>query len=622
MRSVSRRNDTSSAKRRVVLIAFALALVAACLAAILGAGVALGQDDDAASPAAAEDKVVVKIGWMGEIDNLNPFIGWTNNVYEIYANEYLLMVGRAWEDFEPCDEGVAKSWELSEDQLVWTFTVNEGLTWHDGEPVTAADAAFTYNFIIENEIAAYINFLTGVERAELVDDFTYRVVCSEPVANLLTLWIPCLPEHVWGELTAEEASLTFENDPPCIGNGPFQVVEWKRDRYLRMEAYEGFHKGPPGPDEVMFVVYQNGDTMVQDLKSGALDAIYLFPPAQYDALEAAEGIEVLAYPWYNWDYVGFNCYEGESGGHPVLRDRDFRAALEYAMDREKLIELAYSGHAWMGYTFLPPDTWRDPDYAWQPSDGERRDFDPAQANAMLDEAGYTDSDGDGIREYEGKNIKIRLWANAESPEAQRAVKLITGYWRDVGVDVVMSVQDEGVYFDSIWGYKGDTFYPDYDAYYWQWDGYFDPGQSLTCFTTDQIEGWNEMAWSNPEFDRYDGLQAKEMDEATRAEYIHGMQQAMYDDCPCIVTTHPLKLQDYRTDKWDGWSQCGWGEGPAFLTASMPWAYYDLTPKSAEDEGEQGDFGLWAAIIAAIVVAILVIVAVVLRRRHGGRSMEE
>ncbi len=614
------RSDTDCRGRRTLLLLLTAALVIVALGAVLGAGVALGQDEDAASPA-ADEKVVVKIGWMGEIDNLNPLIGWTNNVYEIYANEYLLMVARAWEDFEPCDEGVAKSWELSEDQLVWTFTVNEGLTWHDGEPVTAADAAFTYNFIIENEIAAYINFLAGVERAEVVDDYTYRVICSEPVANLLTLWIPCLPEHIWGDLTAKEASLSFGNDPPCIGNGPFQVVEWKRDRYLRMEAYEQFRDGAPGPDEIMFVVYQNGDTMVQDFKSGALDAIYLFPPAQFDELKATEGVEVVEYPWYNWDYVGFNCYEGESGGHPVLRDRDFRAALEYAIDRDKLIELAYSGHAWAGYTFLPPDTWRDPDFSWQPPEGERRDFDPAQANAMLDEAGYADSDGDGVREYEGKNIKLRLWANAESPEAQRAVKLITGYWEDVGVDVVMSVQDEGVYFDSIWGYKGDTFYPDFDAYYWQWDGYFDPGQSLTCFTTDQIEGWNEMAWSNPEYDRLDVLQAKEMDETQRAMYIQGMQQAMYEDAACIVTTHPLKLQAYRTDKWEGWDRCGYGEGPAFLTASMPWAYYDLTPKSAEEEGDD-NFGLWAAIIVALIVLILVLLALVLRSRHGGRALEE
>jgi peptide/nickel transport system substrate-binding protein len=620
MRSVTERTDTSRRSRRVLLLLFVCALVVAGLAAALGAGAAFGEDEGTASPA-ADEKVIVKIGWQGEIDHLNPMIGWTNNVYEIYANEYLLMIGRSWDKLEADDSGIVKSWELSEDQLVWTFTINEGMTWQDGEPITAEDVAFTYNFIIENEIAAYINFLTGVDRAEVVDESTVNVYCNEPVANMLYLWIPAIPEHIWGDMTAKEASLTFENAPPCIGSGPWQVVEWKKDRYLRMEAYDGFKGGRAKPDEIMFVVYQNGDTMVQDLKSGALDAIYLFPPAQFEDLKATAGIEVVEYPWYNWDYVGFNCYEGESKGHPALRDREFRAALEYAMDRAKLVELAYGGHAWEGYTFMPPDTWRDPDYSWQPPEGERRDFDPAQANAMLDEAGYADGDGDGVREYEGENIKLRLWAPTDSPESQRAIKLIAGWWEDVGVDVAVSVQDDGVYFDSIWGYEGDTFVPDFDAYYWSWDGYFDPGQSLTCFTTDQIEGWNEFAWSNSEYDRYDVLQTKEMDEAKRAEYIQLEQQAMYDDAPCIVTTHPLKLQAYRTDKWDGWSRCQYGEGPAFLTASMPWAYYNLTPKSAEEE-ESDNFGLWAAIIVAIIVVVLIVLALVLRSRRGGPAIEE
>ncbi|RPI30502.1 MAG: ABC transporter substrate-binding protein, partial [Actinomycetota bacterium] len=456
--------------------------------------------------------------------------------------------------------------------------------------------------------------------AEVVDDYTYKVVCTQPVANMLSLWIPCLPEHIWGAMTAKEASLTFENDPPCIGNGPYQVVEWKRDQYLRMEAYEDYAFGAPANDEIMFVVYQNGDTMVQDLKSGALDAIYLFPPAQFEDLKATEGIETLEYSYYNWDYVGFNCYEGESGGHPALRDKDFRAALEYAIDRERIVELAYGGHAWTGYTFLPPDTWKDPDYSWAPSEDQARNYDPDQANAMLDAAGYTDSDGDGVREYDGKNIKLRLWATPDVPEAQRTAKLIAGWWESVGVEVAFTVQDDGVYFDSIWGYDGDTFKPDFDAYIWQWDGYFDPGQTLTCFTTEQIEGWNEMSWANDEYQRLDDLQEKEMDPDQRAEYIHQMQEVMYEDAPYITTAFPLKLQAYRTDKWDGWTRQMDGRGPAFLTASDPRAYWKLTPKSAEEESS--DFGLWAAIIAAAAVVILVIVGLVLRSRRGGPAMEE
>ena len=608
-------------RRRSWSFALVLLVVTLGLAAALGPGAALGESE---SPAPSGDKVVVKIGWMGEIDNLNPLIGWTNNVYEIYGNEYLLMVARDWDTFKPTDNGIAKSWELSDDQLVWTFHMNEGLTWHDGEEVTAEDAAFTYNFIIENQIANFITFLTGVDHAEVVDKYTYKVFCTTPVANMLTLWIACLPEHVFGKMSAKEATVKFQNDPPCIGNGPWQVVEWKRDDYLRMEANPDFLFGAPKPDEVIFVVYQNGDTMVQDFISGNLDAIYMFPPAQFDKVKAAEGVETREYNFWNWDYVGFNCYDGPSGGHPALRDAQFRGALEYAVDREKILSNAYSGRGIPGYTFLPPDTWSDPDYAWAPDDTQRRDYDPDTANQMLDDAGYTDSDGDGVREYKGEPITLRLWADKETPEAARACKLIAGWWEAVGIDVKFSVQDQGVYFDNIWGYKGDTFYPDFDAYYWEWDGYFDPGQTLTCFSPAQIEGWNEFSWNNEEYGRLDALQAAEMDADKRAEYIWQMQQVMYEDAPCFTTVHPYKLQAYRTSTWDGWKLTGNGgkDGPqfAFLSAAMPWAYVNLTPKAAAED--KSNLGLWVAIIVGVIVVVGLIVWLVARARRGGPAVEE
>jgi peptide/nickel transport system substrate-binding protein len=606
-------------RRRTWSIALACALATVCLAAALGASAALGQDETTA-PAAGE-KVVLKIGWVNEVDNLNPFIGWTDVVYEIWINEYLLMVGFDWDTMKPGPtSGIAKSWEVSDDGLVWTFHMNEGITWHDGEPCTSRDPVFTYNFIIENEISAYINFLAGVERAEVVDELTYRVICSQPVASMLTLWIPCLPEHIWGKLSAKEASLTFQNDPPHIGNGPYQVVEWKRNDYLRMAANKDFYLGAPTNDEIMFVVYQNGDTMVEDFLAGKLDAIYLFPPAQFDELKATEGIEAIEYPWYNWDYVGFNCYEGESGGHPALRDPQFRSALEYAVDREKMLETAYSGHGWVGYTFLPPESWKDPDFAWAPDASQARNYDPDMAKQILDDAGYPDTDGDGVREYKGKPIKLRLWADSGAADAQRACKLIAGWWRAVGVDVVFTVEDSGVYFDNIWGYEGDTFRPDFDAYYWSWDGYLDPGQTLTCFTTEQIEGWNEFSWANAEYQRLDDLQESELDPDKRAEYIHQMQEVMYEDCPCFTTVFPFKLQAYRTDKWDGWSRSLDGRGPAFLTAENPLAYWQLTPKAVEEDESQ--LGLWVAIIVAIVVVVGIVVWLIVRSRRGGPAMEE
>ncbi len=148
----------------------------------------------------------------------------------------------------------------------------------------------------------------------------------------------------------------------------------------------------------------------------------------------------------------------------------------------------------------------------------------------------------------------------------------------------------------------------------------DPGQSLTCFTTGQIEGWNEFAWSNAEYDSLDELQASEMDADKRAEYIRQMQAVMYGDCPAFTTVFPLKLAAYRTDKWDGWSRCNNGHGGTFLAASMPLPYSQLTPKVAEETSSS--LGLWVGIVVAVIAVLAVVLLLVLRSRRGAPATEE
>jgi peptide/nickel transport system substrate-binding protein len=577
----------------------------------------------AASTPAEAGKVVVKIGTTLAPDSLNPFIGWSDLAYYTFSQEYLTLCGRDSQSLKLDDRGVAKSWEVSPDGLTWTFHLNEGITWHDGEPVTAEDVAFTFNYIIENEMSAYIGFMSDIDRAVAVDPYTVEVICTRPRANLARIWLPVVPEHIWSKISPEDAGAGFENLPPSIGSGPFQVVEWKRDNYVRMAANKDFWLGPPKVDEVLFVTYKNADTMVSDLKSGLLAGIARFPPAQYEALKNTPGVKVEEAGLFGWTYLAFNCYDSpDSKGHPVLRDPGFRKALEYAVDRESIVRTAYYDHAKTGYTFMPTGVWADPDYGWRPPDGVRRDFDPAKANQLLDEAGYTDGDGNGIREYEGKDIVLRLWALTGDLEGQNAVKLTAGWLRDVGVKARLSVLDEGVYYDNIWNYDGDTFAPDFDIYYWQWgNGYYDPGQTLDCYTTAQIEGWNEMAWSNPEFDRLDKEQNATLDENERAELIKQMQQVMYEDCPVIVTTHPYHLNAYRTDTWQGWDVANHGKGPTFFHFLNPWSFYNLEPVV----GTAGDDGANSTLIVVIVVvaaAAAVVAFILVRRSRRARATVE
>ena len=599
-------------------------LVAAAAATLVVMGGLISSRATAASPSPSSEKVTLKIGFMEPPDSMNPFIGWQDIVYEFYALEYLKLAGRDVETMQAtAGQGALKSWDVSPDGLTWTCQLNEGLTWSDGEPVTAEDVAFTINYIIENDMSAFTTATQSIEKAVVVDPYTVQIICTQPKADLLGVTMYMLPEHIWSKISPEAAANTFENTPPVIGAGPFRVVEWKRNDYVRLAANKDFHIGSVGPakiDELLFVEYQSADTMVEDLKAGDLDGVFGVPPAQVESLENTPGVATAKYTWYNWDYLGFNCYTGKSHGNPVLRDRRFRVALEYAIDRERIVDIAHNGYAIPGYTFLPPGQYKDPDYSWQPPDGVRRDFDLAQAGQLLDEAGY-EMGPDGIRlDERGKPIVLRLWSDNSRPEHQSAAKLIAGWFREVGVGTKLSVLDSGVYYDAIWNYEGETFVPDFDMYLWSWDGYVEAGQNFSCFTTSQIENNNEFAWSNKEFDDLDAVQVTTLDPNQRAEVIKQQQQVMYEDSPCIVFAHSYRLEAYRTDKWTGWQRAGYGAGPAFY-AGAPLIYQNLEPRTATtSEGGLSSTWIVVVVVAGIAAAVVAILLVLRGRRRRAEEV--
>lgn len=602
--------------RLVLLLALAAVLVAGLTS---GLGSALAADPSV-SPAA--DKVVLRVGWTNDPDNLNPFIGAETSSYEIWMLNYDFLVGYDL-NLSPAP-ALATSWETSADGKTWTFHLRGGVAWQDGEPFTAADVKFTYDFIKDNEMGNFSSLTTGIEEVVVVDDATVEFHCVAPKSNMLRTWIPILPKHVWSTVDPKDAERSFKNEPPIIGTGPFQTVEVKKSNYVRMVAnptYWGDQK--PTIDEILFVTYQNPDTMTQDLLSGTLDAAWGIPSAQFSQVESNPDLEAIAYNLIGWDYLALNCYEGTSRGNPVLRDKAFRVALNHAIDKQRLAEVAWDGRAQPGTTLMTPDTWVDPDYHWEPPAEAQYAFDPEKAKQLLDEAGYRDSDGDGIREdKKGEPIKLRLWARSESPESQKEGNLITGWFRDIGLDIQYQVMDDGIYYDSIWAYDDESVYsPDFDMYLWDWDGYADPTDTLNSFITSQIEYWNEPCWSNPEFDEVVTQASSELDPEARKELVWRAQEVFYTDTPEIVLTYPDKLQAVNTAEWDGWTRMYDGAGAAFYTSYVRDSYLNLKPKAAAT-GDGGGSGLMIAVIAAAaVVAVVVIAALTVRRRQTAAEEE-
>ena len=194
------------------MLAAALALAAAALAS-------------EPSPSASADQVVLKIGWTVEPDTLNPFIGWQNQDYEIWSINYSFLFGFGISDKPTLDLAAEyptkENGGLSADGKVWTIKIRPGLKWSDGEPLTADDVAFTYNYIVKNEMFNMALATRGILGAKALDPTTVQITCSRPKADMMKIFIPILPEHVWSKVTPKAAETSFTNPVPIVGSGPF-----------------------------------------------------------------------------------------------------------------------------------------------------------------------------------------------------------------------------------------------------------------------------------------------------------------------------------------------------------------------------------------------------------------
>jgi peptide/nickel transport system substrate-binding protein len=615
-------------RRRSVLILVLLAVAA--LAVSLAAGLASAGAEDTPSPAATaadSGKVIYRVGQTGDADNLNPFIGYTSPSFEVWYLTYDSLIGYDPATLTPMkgeeSTGLAIDWTTSEDGLTWTFTLREGATWSDGEPLTASDVAWTYNTIIQEEFENFTAYTNLIDRVNVIDDYTVEFVCSKPKPDMIRHWVPILPEHLWSKMSPKDMEKNFQNPPPIVGSGPFTCEEWDKNAYIKMVKNPTWWGAEPKIDEIYFMYFTNSDTMVQDLKAGNIDACVNLSPNQMRLFENEPDITAKAIAVDGFNELGFNCYEGPSKGHPVLTDAAFREALAYAVDLENLVEVVWLDYTPPGTTIIPPDYYSDPDWHWEPPDDVKHTYDPEMAAQKLDEAGYP-LNADGDRTYKGKPIELSLIARTESTQSQQEAKLIAGWFKDIGLKVNIEVMDEGALMDRQYNYEGDTFTPDYDMFLWGWYLDYDPGSMLSYFTESQIENWSDCNWTDPRYEELYNLQAEELDPTTRQGYIHEMQQILYTSAPYVVTSYAPDFEAFRTDKWDGYIQIPEPNGntiiPPFGNGCGYANFLSIGPKTAEEDTGGSNTTLWIAIAAAVVI-VLVIIWLILRARKP-QAMEE
>jgi peptide/nickel transport system substrate-binding protein len=574
----------------------------------------------AASPSPSPTgKVTLRVGWTAEPDNLNPFIGQLVPTYEIWHLNYDYLVGVKAAGYSPTPE-LATSWSHSADGKVWTFKLRRGVTWQDGVPFTAADVVFTFEYIIDNEMANFTNYTEYIDDVVAVDDYTVEFRCSKAKANMLGLWVPILPEHIWSKVPPKAAANTFRNAPPIIGTGPFQCVEWKKDQYVRLKANPRYWRGRPKVDEVIFETFKNANSMTQELRNGYLVAAVNVPDAQFTLLKGVSGISAVDFVQKGFVELSINSYDSpDSMGNPVLRDPAFRRALQYAMDRQAIARTAWSGYATPATSLLPSGYYKAPmDYHWDPPAGQAYTYDPARAKQALDAAGYRDANGDGIRDYKGKPIKLRLVAITNDVHATKMGMLVTSWLKQVGLGVNYEVMDDGSLYDLVWNMNGDKAAPDYDLCLWgPWTGDVDPNWIFSIFTSAQIGGWSASYYSNPEYDRLYRQQQITLDPQARKQVFLDMQRLLYEDSPVIFLVYPKLLEAYNTAKWTGWVHSPADTGGVLFTSDNIDSYLFVQPAEATGPTHvTNPSTIILGILAGVAVIAVIVWLVVSRRRRA------
>ena len=444
-------------------------------------------------------------------------------------------------------------WEHSPDGRVWTMYLTHNATWHDGMPVTADDLVFTAKYL--PRLGWWNETDTNFVKVEKVDNYTVRLTLRRACAKPPMYWVPTLPKHIWWPY---RYNLTYYPNTDAIGSGPFMLEDFKPGEYIVLKRYENYHGTGRKTylDRVIIIAYGTEEAEIMALKRGDIDMADDLTPAAALALNGTKDIEVIVAPGDGVYWLSFNFMTPGTLGD-VIRDINFRRAVAYAINKTKIIETVYLGYATpidsLVYAELPEYNPNLPKY----------ECDPEKAMEILNEAGYIDRDGDGIREApDGTPLRFKIGIPQQWTLTLKTAQIIKDDLAEIGVKIDIEAIDESTW----WSY---AFCPAKSPY--QMLVYEEiPSPDFTwvyqmfCSMEAGGAGNNMGGYSNKEYDRIFWEQEDTLDPEKKKQLLWRLQEIFAEDLPAIPLVRPNIFGAYRTDKFEGW----------YYGLNGIWGYYD------------------------------------------------
>ncbi len=399
---------------------------------------------------------------------------------------------------------LAESWDVSDDNLTITFHLRRNVRWHDGAPFTSADVLFTYQMYINPDVpTSYAEDFLQVAKVEVTDDFTFRVTYAQPYAPALESWGTAIhPKHL---LEGQDVTKSPLSRAP-IGTGPYRFVKWDAGEKIELLANPDYFEGQPNIHRVVYRVIPDTSTQFLELQAGGLDFMGLTPiqySTQTDTPTFTRNFNKYRYLAFGYTYLGYNLQK------PLFQDVRVRRAISHAIDKQEIIDGVLLGHGQAATGPYKPDTWV------YNAEVKRYAYDPEMAKKLFGEAGWIDSDGDGILDRGGQKLSFTIVTNQGNDLRSKTAEIIQRRLKEVGVAVEIRIVEWATFL------KEFIFPGNFDVTILGWTGGPEP---------DQYNIWHSSKTAPRElnFIKYSNAEVDTLLEKGRRTFDRAERKAIYD----------------------------------------------------------------------------------------------
>ena len=521
---------------------------------------------------------VLRVGTTYYISSFNPFVGIETNDSTAYSMVYPQLVqyvpgpkiGADW----------ASSWSSSKNGLTWTFHLKKG-KWSDGAPLTAADAVWTIRTVLKykNGPTSYVaSSYDGIKSASAPDPQTLVITYSRPIApalsNLSQTYI--LPSHIWSKKLGKNGKGLREFRPqenlPIVAGGPYTVTQYEQKGTTAFKPNPNFYGPKPKTAGVAFTYYTNATSMVVDMERGNLEYIDSLPYGAANAAKSKPGIDVTFGAGSEVTNLGFNSNPKKSKNRELLSPR-LKGAFEYAIPRQQIVDVIFSGHAKPWANILSPasqaEGWLNPAVKPLP-------YSVAKANAILDSLGYKRG-ADGVRVVPATTGKYAQPAHPMSYSVivpkdldfngERQFDILATSFKKVGVKLRLTPGGDGAQAFELIAAPGGK-YLKADMYTWYWHPYIDPSFNLSVVTKAEWYNNSDSGFDDPLYDSWWKKQGSLVNVKQRRALVWKMEAYLAQKRPYIQLVVANAISAHAP-KWTGFEPTLGGSCKCYFTSPHP-----------------------------------------------------